>query len=80
MPDFHSARHGLPVSRTYRGGYVMNPFLVEVAQRLDSYQSREEIMNIMDELEYLFESLAEDQQEACSQIMSLLEKRLAVLG
>jgi hypothetical protein len=57
----------------------MNPFLVEVAHRLDSYQSRDEIMSIMDELEYLFEALGEDQQDACSQMMSLLEKRLTAL-
>ena len=57
----------------------MNPFLVEIAHKLDSYQCREEIMSIMDELEDLFESLEEDQQDACSQLMSLLEKRLTAL-
>jgi hypothetical protein len=57
----------------------MNPFLVEVAHKLDSYQSREEMIGIMDELEYLFESLGEDQQDACSQMISLLEKRLTAL-
>ena len=57
----------------------MNPFLVEIAHKLDSYQSREEIMSIMDELEDLFETLEEDQQDACSQLMSLLEKRLTAL-
>lgn len=57
----------------------MNPFLVEVAHKLDSYQSREEMMSIMDELENLFEALGEDQQDACSQMISLLEKRLTAL-
>lgn len=58
----------------------MDPFLVEVSQKLDTYQSREEIMNIMDELEFLYESLDDVQQEACSQFMSLLEQRLRTLG
>jgi hypothetical protein len=58
----------------------MHPFLVEVAHQLDSYQSHEEIMKIMDELEYLFETLGEDQQDACSHMISLLEKRLTALG
>jgi hypothetical protein len=33
----------------------------------------------MDELEDLFEVLEEDQQDACSHLMSLLEKRLTAL-
>jgi hypothetical protein len=57
----------------------MNPFLVEIAHKQDGYQSREEIMRIMDELEDLFEALEEDQQDACSHMMSLLEKRLTAL-
>jgi hypothetical protein len=58
---------------------MMHPFLVEVAHRLESYQSRDEIMKIMDELEYMFGTLGEDQQDACSQMMSLLERRLTAL-
>jgi hypothetical protein len=65
--------------RTLARGYVMNPFLTEVAHKLDSYQSRDEIMGVMDELEYLFESLGEEQQDACSHMISLLEKRLRAL-
>jgi hypothetical protein len=58
----------------------MDPFLVDVAHRLDSYQCREEIMDIMDELECRFEALEGDQQDACSHMMSLLEKRLTALS
>jgi hypothetical protein len=54
----------------------MNPFIVEVSRQIDSYQSREEIMRILDELEFLFEALDEEQQDACSRLMSLLEERL----
>ena len=57
----------------------MDPFLVEVSEKLDTYQSREEIMNIMDELEFLYETLDDVQQDACSKFMSLLEQRLRVL-
>lgn len=57
----------------------MDPFLVEVSQKLDSYQSRDEIMHILDELEFLFEGLEDEQQESCSQLMSLLEERLRAL-
>jgi hypothetical protein len=78
VPDSHSTGHALPVPLPDRE-CVMNPFLVEVAHKLDSYQSRDEIMSIMDELEYLFEALGEDQQDACSHMMSLLEKRLTAL-
>jgi hypothetical protein len=57
-------------------GYIMDPFIVEVSRQIDSYQSREEIMRILDELEFLFEALGEEQQDACSRLMSLLEERL----
>lgn len=36
-------------------------------------------MGMVDEVEFLFESLGEDQQDACSDMMSLLEKRLMAL-
>jgi len=54
----------------------MDPFIVEVSRQIDSYQSREEIMRILDELEFLFEALDEEQQDACSRLMLLLEERL----
>lgn len=54
----------------------MGRFLVEVSRNIDSYHTRDEIMQVLDELEFLFESLDGDQQEACSQLMSTLESRL----
>ncbi len=63
---------GLCLSR----GDTMDPFIVEVSRQIDNYQSREEIMRILDELEFLFEALDEEQQDACSRLMSLLEERL----
>jgi hypothetical protein len=57
----------------------MDPFLVEVARNMDNYQSRDEIMRVMDELEYLFDALEDEQQDMCGQFLSVLEKRLAAL-
>jgi hypothetical protein len=58
----------------------MDPYLIEVARNMDSYKGREEIMHVMDELEYLFDSLEGEEQDTCSQFLSLLEKRLAQAG
>lgn len=55
----------------------MDPFLLEVGRKMDSYRSRDEIMHVMDELEYLFDALEGEEQDACSQFLSLLQKRLA---
>jgi hypothetical protein len=55
----------------------MDPFLLEVGQKMDSYRSREEIMHVMDELEYMFDALEGEEQDACSQLISVLQKRLA---
>ena len=35
----------------------MDPFLLEVARKLDDYQGRDEIMHVMDKLEYMFDAL-----------------------
>ena len=58
----------------------MDPFLLEVARKMDSYQGREDIMLVMDELEYMFDALEGEEQDACSQLLSLLEKRLSQIG
>jgi hypothetical protein len=47
---------------------------------MDSYRGREEIMRVMDELEYLFDALEGEEQDACSQFISVLQKRLAQSG
>ena len=46
---------------------------------MDRCQRREGIMAVMDELEYLFESLGEEQQDVCPDMMSLQEKPLTAL-
>ena len=58
----------------------MDPFLLEVARKLDDYQSRDEIMRVMDKLEYMFDALEGEQQDTCAQFLSVLEKRLAQVG
>jgi hypothetical protein len=58
----------------------MDPFLLEVGRKMDSYRSREEIMHVMDELEYLYDALEGEEQDACSQFLSLLQQRLAQSG
>ena len=58
----------------------MDSFLIEVARDMDSYQTREEITRVMDELEYLFDALEGEEQDTCARFLSLLEKRLARAG
>jgi hypothetical protein len=57
----------------------MDPYLVEVARDMDSYRSRDQIMRVMDKLEYLFDALEGEQQDMCGRFLSLLEQRLAAL-
>jgi hypothetical protein len=47
---------------------------------MDSYQGRNDIMLVMDELEYMFDALEGEEQDACAQLLSLLEKRLTQIG
>ena len=65
------------VSTAYEQEVRVDPFLLEVAQKLDSYQGREDITPVMDELEYLFDALEGEEQDACAQLISLLQKRLS---
>ena len=58
----------------------MNPYLIEVARKMDSYQARDDIMHVMDELEYMFDALEGEEQDTCAQLLSLLEKRLMQTG
>ena len=58
----------------------MDPFLLEVARKMESYQGRNDIMLVMDELEYMFDALEGEEQDACAQLLSLLEKRLTQIG
>ena len=58
----------------------MDPFLLEVARNMDDYQGREDITRVLDELEYLFDALQGEEQDACAQLISLLQKRLPDTG
>jgi hypothetical protein len=57
----------------------MDTYLLEVDRNMDNYQSREEIMYVMDELEYLFDALQGEEQDICSRFLSTLEERLSRL-
>ena len=77
ITDPQQRRVRVQVSTAYEQEVRVDPFLLEVAQKLDSYQGREDITPVMDELEYLFDALEGEEQDACAQLISLLQKRLS---
>ncbi len=58
----------------------MDPFLVDIAKRLDTLDDRQEIAEALDELEFLFEALDSEQQDLASDLMSKLQRRLRSVG
>jgi hypothetical protein len=58
----------------------MDPFLVELAQRMDSLHDRGEVERAMDQLEYLYEVLDPEQQEVASRLLAELARRLEQLA
>lgn len=81
LPALQYALTGVQASRAlYAKEDRMDPFLLEVGRKMDSYRGREEIMRVMDELEYLFDALEGEEQDACSQFISVLQKRLEQSG
>ena len=54
----------------------MDPSLVDIAGRLDTLDSRREIIRVLDELEFLYDALDSDQQELASQLIAMLQGRL----
>ena len=54
----------------------MDPFLVDIAKRLDTLDDRREIVEALDELEFLYEALDSEQQDLASELMSKLQRRL----
>lgn len=58
----------------------MDPYLVEVARTLDSFNDRASINDAMDKLEFLYEALDEQQQELLNDLMRRLQQRLERLG
>lgn len=57
----------------------MDPYLVELARQADQLQSPAEVEQAMDKLEFLFEALDPDQQEAASALLDRLGRRLEQL-
>ena len=58
----------------------MDPFLVDIAKRLDTLDDRQEIAEALDELEFLYEALDSEQQDLASDLMSKLQRRLRSTG
>ncbi len=61
------------------GGQQMDPFLVDVAKRLDTLADRREIILALDRLEFLYDALDSEQQDLASQLMGKLQQRLQSL-
>ena len=57
----------------------MDPFLIDIAKRLDALEDRREIVEALDQLEFLYEALDSEQQDLASQLMGRLQQRLTSL-
>lgn len=57
----------------------MDPFLVDIAKRLDTLDDRREIDQALDKLEFLYEALDSEQQDLASSLMAKLQRRLRSL-
>ena len=57
----------------------MDPFLVDVAKRLNAMEERGEIVKTLDELEFLYDALDSEQQDLAAQLMRKLQQRLSAL-
>lgn len=54
----------------------MDPYLVEIAQRLPDMTDRREIEDALDKLEFLFEVLDPVQQDQAGELIGRLNERL----
>jgi len=57
----------------------MDPYLIDIAKRLDSLDDRREIAEALDQLEFLYEALDSGQQDLASELMGKLQHRLRAL-
>jgi len=57
----------------------MDPYLIDIAKRLDSLDDRREIVEVLDRLEFLYEALDSMQQDLASELMGKLQHRLRSL-
>ncbi len=53
----------------------MDPFLINIAKRLDALDDRREIVEALDQLEFLYEALDSEQQDLASQLKGRLQQR-----
>ena len=58
----------------------MDPFLIDIAKRLDALDDRREIVEALDQLEFLYEALDSEQQDLATQLMGRLQQRLNSLS
>ena len=57
----------------------MDPYLIEVAQRLDRMEDPAEVEQAMDKLEFLCEALEGEEQDQASALLAALADRLEAL-
>ena len=57
----------------------MDPYLVDIARRLDALDNRREIGQALDELEFLYDALDSEQQDLASQLIAKLQRRIQSL-
>jgi len=57
----------------------VDPYLVDLAQRVDNLGDPREVEQAMDKLEFLYEVLDPDQQEAAAVLLERLTRRLELL-
>jgi hypothetical protein len=55
---------------------MVDPYLADLARRLDGLRARAEIEEAMDKLEFLYEALDPDQQELAERLLAELARRL----
>ena len=53
----------------------MDPYLIDIAKRLDTLDDRREITEALDQLEFLYEALDSEQQDLASELMMKLEQK-----
>jgi hypothetical protein len=57
----------------------MDPYLLHVARGMQGLQSREAIERVLDELEFLYEAVDDQQQGIIEELLARLRARLAEL-
>ncbi len=57
----------------------MDPYLIDIAKRLDSLNDRREVAEALDQLEFLYEAIDSMQQDLANELMGKLQHRLRSL-